>query len=70
FLDVVFEGRLRADKQDDAFDADAAIATGELVQLIPELIDALGGELSLSAAASASAAPANAGEARAFTATS
>lgn len=68
FLDVVFEGRAHADSQDDAFDADAAIATGELVQLIPELIAALGGELSIAAAASVPAAPDASGEARAFTA--
>lgn len=43
FLDVVFEGRDKADK-DEAFDADAAIATGELSQLIPALIEGLGGE--------------------------
>jgi recombination associated protein RdgC len=43
FLDVVFEGQKAASK-DEAFDADAAIATGELSQLIPDLIDALGGE--------------------------
>ncbi len=50
FLDGVFEGdKTRAD---DAFDADAAIATGELGQLIPALIEALGGEhLPASAAA-------------------
>ena len=42
FLDGVFDGPPRA--ADEAFDADAAIATGELGQLIPELIDALGGE--------------------------
>ncbi|MEO8298354.1 MAG: recombination-associated protein RdgC [Burkholderiales bacterium] len=42
FLDVVFEGH-QPDK-DDAFDADAAIATTELAALIPDLIDALGGE--------------------------
>ncbi len=47
FLDVVFEGRPGRDSQDDAFDADAAIATGELVQLLPALIDALGGERAL-----------------------
>ena len=41
FLDTVFEGQ----KQDDAgFDADVAIATGELCKLIPDLILALGGE--------------------------
>lgn len=48
FLDVVFEGTsAAAAKQDKAesFDADAAIATGELIELIPELLDALGGEL-------------------------
>ncbi len=40
-LDVVMEGQ----NQDDAgFDADVAIATGEFSQLIPELIEALGGE--------------------------
>lgn len=43
FLDVVFEGAASAQK-DDAFDADAAIATGELGHLIPDLLDALGGE--------------------------
>jgi recombination associated protein RdgC len=42
FLDVVFEGLADADK---GFDADAAIATGELRQLLPELLEALGGEL-------------------------
>lgn len=41
FLDTVFEGT----KSDDSgFDADVAIATGELVKLIPDLIEALGGE--------------------------
>ena len=42
FLDVVFEGVSQAE---DAFDADVAIATGELGRLIPDLLDALGGEL-------------------------
>ena len=42
FLDGVFGGSKPA--KDEAFDADAAIATGELRQLIPDLIDALGGE--------------------------
>ena len=42
FLDGVFEGRQA--KKDEAFDADAAIATGELAPLIGDLIDALGGE--------------------------
>ena len=45
FLDVVFEN----DKggADTGFDADAAIATGEFSKLIPDLIDALGGELEM-----------------------
>ena len=49
FLDVVFEGAPAspADRADDGFDADAAIATGELVQLIPDLLEALGGEAAL-----------------------
>ena len=66
FLDVVFEGRVRTDKADDAFDADAAIATGELVQLIPDLIDALGGELD-AAAPTATGVPTMSSGARAFT---
>ena len=43
FLDTVFEGQ----KAEDAggFDADWAIATGELSALITDLIEALGGEL-------------------------
>ena len=49
FLDGVFEGAKPA--KDEAFDADAAIATGELGKLIPDLIDALGGEHQLGVAA-------------------
>lgn len=41
FLDPVFEGT-KADE--GGFDTDVAIATGELRKLIPNLIDALGGE--------------------------
>ena len=41
FLDSVFEGT-KADE--GGFDTDVAIATGELRKLIPDLIDALGGE--------------------------
>ena len=46
-LDVVLEGADRAanDAKDDAFDADVALTTGELGRLIPDLIEALGGEL-------------------------
>lgn len=61
FLDVVFEsakaksGSIGAG---EAFDADAAIATGELRELIPDLFEALGGEqlaMGLSPVAGASA---------------
>ena len=45
FLDGVFEGAKPG--KDEAFDADAAIATGELAKLIPDLLDALGGEQEL-----------------------
>ena len=41
-LDVVVEG---ASKEDGGFDADVAITTGELRQLIPDLLQALGGTL-------------------------
>lgn len=41
FLDLVFEGR--ADNQADEFDANLSIATGELAELIPDLLAALGG---------------------------
>ncbi len=44
FLDVVFEG---ASDQDSGFDADVAIATGELSKLLPDLFEALGGEMVL-----------------------
>ena len=43
-LDVVLEGAPK-DGADDSFDADAALFIGELSQLLPELIAALGGEL-------------------------
>jgi len=45
----VFEGApaSAADGKDDHFDADVAIATGELRKLIPDLIEALGGEVVL-----------------------
>ncbi|WP_286746982.1 recombination-associated protein RdgC [Aquabacterium sp. UBA2148] len=49
FLDVVFESEgtpSRGGKVDpsEAFEADVAISTGELIQLIPDLLEALGGE--------------------------
>jgi recombination associated protein RdgC len=43
FLEVVFEGTSGSGK-DNGFDADAAIATGELRKLLPDLFEALGGE--------------------------
>jgi recombination associated protein RdgC len=47
FLESVFEGAAAspADGKDDNFDADVAIATGELRKLIPDLLEALGGEM-------------------------
>jgi recombination associated protein RdgC len=46
FDDVVFEStRGSKNHADDGFDTDAAIATGELSQLIPDLVQALDGEL-------------------------
>jgi recombination associated protein RdgC len=45
-LDVVFErAKSAADGKGDDFDSDVAIATGELRKLIPDLLDALGGEV-------------------------
>lgn len=46
FLDGVFDSGGEATAPDeDRFDADVAIVTGELGKLVPELIEALGGEL-------------------------
>jgi recombination associated protein RdgC len=42
-LDVVLEGASSVTKDDGGFDADVAIATGELRLLIPALVEALGG---------------------------
>lgn len=39
--------------KDDRFDADAAIATGEIRKLIPDLVEALGGEMVIGVAAPA-----------------
>jgi recombination associated protein RdgC len=47
FLEGVFEGNTASpgDGKADNFDTDAAIATGELQGLIPDLLEALGGEM-------------------------
>jgi recombination associated protein RdgC len=50
FLDVVADEAPVAagDRSADHFDADVAIATGELLRLLPDLFEALGGEMALS----------------------
>ena len=45
FLDAVFE--TSSAQKDEGFDADVAIATGEISQLLPDLFAALGGEQAL-----------------------
>lgn len=52
FLEGVFDDR-PSGTDDDPFDTDVALSTGELQQLIPALIDALGGELSADAVTAA-----------------
>jgi recombination associated protein RdgC len=47
FLEAVFDGS--KDGAQDGFDADVAIATGELRKLLPDLLDALGGEVAVQA---------------------
>ena len=49
-LDVVLEG---VEKEEDGFDTDAAILTGELSALIPDLLEALGGEAGVAEPAAA-----------------
>ncbi len=59
FLEGVFEDR--GSEDENGFDADVALSTGELQKLLPELMEALGGEMAFGAAAqgdaSAAAAP-------------
>ncbi len=43
FLEGVFEGGSKT--RDDNFDADVTIATGELQKLLPDVLEALGGEM-------------------------
>jgi len=45
FLDVVFDNG--GSGKDDGFDADTAIATGELRKLLPDLMETLGGEMAV-----------------------
>ena len=45
FLEVVFEAT--SAEKDEGFDADVAIATGELCKLLPDLFEAFGGEMAL-----------------------
>jgi len=47
FLEGVFDDR--SDSDESGFDADVALATGELQKMIPDLIDALGGEMAVAA---------------------
>lgn len=53
FLEGVFDDR-PASSDEDPFDTDVALSTGELRQMIPALIEALGGELSPDAVTAAS----------------
>jgi recombination associated protein RdgC len=50
-LDVVLKEAGDGGKDEDTFDANVAILTGELSQLIPDLLEALGGEMVPGAAA-------------------
>ena len=62
FVEGVFQDD--GSSKDDRFDADAAIATGEIRKLIPDLVEALGGEMTIgisSATPTADVAPASDG---------
>jgi recombination associated protein RdgC len=55
FLDTVFEGK---SADDGGFDTDLAIATGEITRLLPDLLEALGGEAEFAAASDTAVLPA------------
>jgi recombination associated protein RdgC len=55
-LDVVLKESGDTGKEDDGFDTNVAILTGELSQLIPDLLEALGGEADVAAQPEAVAA--------------
>ncbi|MBS0455580.1 MAG: recombination-associated protein RdgC [Proteobacteria bacterium] len=57
FLEGTDEAAPGADKKEDDFDADVTIATGELGQLLPALLEALGGEQEIGAPSAAEAPP-------------
>lgn len=63
FLDTVFEGQ---SQDEGGFDADVAIATGELGKLIPDLIEALGGEGRTGLGGAAAPAPSGADDGAPF----
>ncbi|MES2188643.1 MAG: recombination-associated protein RdgC [Pseudomonadota bacterium] len=65
FVEGVFEEDSTASKE-DRFDADAAIATGEIRKLIPDLLLALGGEMKIGTDAGVPAGLANTGLEPAF----
>lgn len=58
FLDAVFESTANRDTAADSFDADAAILTGEFLELFPDLINALDGLMVLNAEKAPLAQPA------------
>jgi recombination associated protein RdgC len=60
FLDVVMDGVQQGGKDDDGFDTDVAILTGELSGLLPDLLEALGGEMEQGPAAPAAVTEAEA----------